>query len=655
MTQGKQSINSHIEDYLDYYCGLSHAPGFAVLLKGEWGCGKTWFINKYREKLEKKHRISDSNQNDSRLFSKLPFINSSKNNDSDEATYKASLYLSLYGITSFAEIESELLRQLFFPANLSKELKIAGNFTTELIKSKFRFDSNLILKNITEYFDKGNEKIIIFDDLERCKIHINDILGYINGYIEHQKSKIIILANEDKLLEITDYKNIKEKLIGQTFDIDLDLHNALKSFIKKIDNLESEQYLLSSTELIEELYSKAKYKNLRCLKQIVVDFKRIFQALPEKAKSEAELLKEILQILVAFSIEIKRGRMLPQEISELEGENTLSSKTNLEEQEASKLQKIISIYDFLKFSIYPPLLSLAWWQDFFDKGQINKLLLKESILNSRYFADENTPNWIRLWHFYDTDITDDVFHELLRKVKSEYTKRQFIEIGEILHVTGVFLNLCDSGLYPNKTKQDLLQDAKHYIDDLVKEDRLDLDLIQNPNSTQLSSPTGYKGLGYQGVELEEFKAFKSYMVEAQKSAVEQKLPQLGLELLDIMQSDKWQFHRMLCINNFSDYQEWDRKYYKIPILKYIAPQDFMDRFLSMSFDYQGSCLWTFLERYKALNVTPKIREELEWLETVQDLLLHEININQGKLSGYRLKLLNKEYLNKAIKRLSNNG
>jgi tRNA A37 threonylcarbamoyladenosine biosynthesis protein TsaE len=41
-----------VTDYLDYYCGLEDSPGFAVLLKGEWGSGKTWFINKYREKLE---------------------------------------------------------------------------------------------------------------------------------------------------------------------------------------------------------------------------------------------------------------------------------------------------------------------------------------------------------------------------------------------------------------------------------------------------------------------------------------------------------------------------------------------------------------------------------------------------------------------------
>ncbi len=34
-------INSHIEEYLDYYCDFfkKNLP-FAVLLKGQWGCGK---------------------------------------------------------------------------------------------------------------------------------------------------------------------------------------------------------------------------------------------------------------------------------------------------------------------------------------------------------------------------------------------------------------------------------------------------------------------------------------------------------------------------------------------------------------------------------------------------------------------------------------
>jgi hypothetical protein len=64
-------------------------------------------------------------------------------------------------------------------------------------------------------------------------------------------------------------------------------------------------------------------------------------------------------------------------------------------------------------------------------------------------------------------------------------------------------------------------------------EKLDLDLTHNSNATQLYSFAGYKRLGYQGIELEQFKVFKSYVEEKQQYALEQKLPQLGLELLDI--------------------------------------------------------------------------------------------------------------------------
>jgi septin family protein len=48
--------NKHIEEYLNYYCELPHSPKFAILLKGKWGSGKTWFINQYIEKLKAKEQ-----------------------------------------------------------------------------------------------------------------------------------------------------------------------------------------------------------------------------------------------------------------------------------------------------------------------------------------------------------------------------------------------------------------------------------------------------------------------------------------------------------------------------------------------------------------------------------------------------------------------
>ena len=107
MTQGSQSINTHIETYLDYYCELSHAPGFAILLKGKWGCGKTWFINKYREKLEKQQQ--------------------------------KCLYVSLYGMTSFSEIEDTFFQQLH-PVLSSKGMAITGKILKGLLKGTLKID-----------------------------------------------------------------------------------------------------------------------------------------------------------------------------------------------------------------------------------------------------------------------------------------------------------------------------------------------------------------------------------------------------------------------------------------------------------------------------------------------------------------------------------
>ena len=47
-------MNKHIEKYLDHYLEIPH-PDYAVMLKGEWGCGKTYFIKKYINAHKKKN------------------------------------------------------------------------------------------------------------------------------------------------------------------------------------------------------------------------------------------------------------------------------------------------------------------------------------------------------------------------------------------------------------------------------------------------------------------------------------------------------------------------------------------------------------------------------------------------------------------------
>ncbi len=180
MTQHKAQLNSHIIEYLDYYCNLLDAPGFAVLLKGKWGSGKTWFIKRYCESLRDKKR--------------------------------KCLYVSLNGVTSFSEIEEAFLQQQI-PFLASKPVAIGRNLITQVLKNSLKLDVNdaatLNLTTpsmkLTELFTNLEQSILIFDDLERCSINIVNILGYINSFVEQKELKVIIVTDETKLKENSSY------------------------------------------------------------------------------------------------------------------------------------------------------------------------------------------------------------------------------------------------------------------------------------------------------------------------------------------------------------------------------------------------------------------------------------------------------------------
>jgi GTPase SAR1 family protein len=248
--------NSHIEEYLDYYCELPQAPEFAVLLKGQWGSGKTWFIDKYSEKL-----VKDKQK---------------------------CLYISLYGVTTFAEIEDQFFQQLH-PVLSSKRMAITGKIFKGLLRLSLKIDLDGDSKedasvspqipeiNLPDYLKNTDQCILIFDDLERCKIDLGNILGYINSFVEHQGLKVIIIANETELLRMDNtkrdelskqnnsdapsgYRAIKEKLIGKTFEVSPDLYGSLEYFIGKVQEPELRKFLSITTKVIEDVYRKAEYE-----------------------------------------------------------------------------------------------------------------------------------------------------------------------------------------------------------------------------------------------------------------------------------------------------------------------------------------------------------------------------------------------------------
>ena len=360
--------------------------------------------------------------------------------------------------------------------------------------------------------------------------------------------------------------------------------------------------------------------------------------------------------------------MLPQEISNLENEyvSKLTKRVNFNEtarmqsefsdnspnkdtQKLNNLQKILDRYNnFLNFLIYQPLPNLLWWQTFFDKGMINTIELVESTLNSKYFQDENMPKWMRLCHFLD--LSDQEFDNLLKEVELQYANREFKDIGVIKHITGLFLYLSKLGLF-SKNKQDLLNDSKLYIDYLIAANELDLNPGSDTIPHLIEDMNGYKGIGFIGRELTEFQEFCSYIKTTRQSAIEESYPKLGIELLEIMQNDSRQFYRMICLNNsHNTIDDSHQVYSAIPIFNYIEANDFMDKFLSISFEDQRTCFYGLKKRYEFKQINEKLVEELEWLKNIKNLLREKADLTKGKPSSYRLELFDKE-LNQAIGKL----
>lgn len=429
----------------------------------------------------------------------------------------------------------------------------------------------------------------------------------------------------------------------------------MENFITIVNNLNVRKFLSDNTELIQNLYQKAEYENLRNLKQIVLDFERIFNALPDKAKSKPEILQDLLKLLMVFSIEIKRGVMIPMDISKLQegyvsgrvsSRQSSNSITKDNSKELTLLQKMLNRYTCLNLCDSFP--SKLWWQIFFDKGIVDAKELEQSILNSRYFQDENTPDWVRLWHFFD--LSDNNFNSLINKVESEYSDRKYVEIGVIKHIFGLFLMFSDIGLY-HKNKEEILKDSKLYIDHLKGNNQL---ALISPSTIDEDTWGSYGSLGYQGKEFDEFKELSSYINKVRELAREESMSGTSQDLLATMQSDGGKFYRMICLSSSQDEDVLVQTYNEVPILKHIEPTTFIEKLLLMNSEDQQRVFWALNGRYK-FDSNERLIEELEWLKSVQSLLLVEVDNRKGKLSGFVLDSHIKHYLNEVLEKLEMKG
>ena len=161
---------------------------YAVLIDGEWGCGKTYFIKEHLyDELEKYEK-----------------------NRAEAGQYKERrvVYLSLYGIKSVDDVSKQILMESYLSKTgrikgfLKKGTEVTGKMLPvffDILKAKgLELDADNV-SNAVGGLLSIKDSILIFDDLERCDCPINEILGYINTFVEHDGMKVILVANQKEI------------------------------------------------------------------------------------------------------------------------------------------------------------------------------------------------------------------------------------------------------------------------------------------------------------------------------------------------------------------------------------------------------------------------------------------------------------------------
>lgn len=214
----------------------------AIMLTGEWGSGKTYYIE---------HNL-------------VPFLKENKQN---------SVVVSLYGLDDISMISKSIYMEL--------RMSTLGGKHSEAITTGKVIAKN-VLKNITglaginlglddgdlsELYESVNlkDKLLVLEDVERSDISVTSLLGYVNGLVERDGVKILLVANENEIIrksepkiqfdfvstnekketdvegnkiseDVKKYLRIKEKTVSDTIQFSGDLQQAIEHIIKEFNN-----------------------------------------------------------------------------------------------------------------------------------------------------------------------------------------------------------------------------------------------------------------------------------------------------------------------------------------------------------------------------------------------------------------------------------
>ncbi|EJT06023.1 ATP-binding protein [Rhizobium sp. CCGE 510] len=574
---------THLDQYLAYYIGR-RKPGYAVLVTGDWGSGKTFQV---------RNALPDTH----------------------------SYYVSLFGLNTPEDVEAQVFTKMFPWASAVKRVADKVDGTSVNIPVWGAIGTGGLAGWIAGSLIRNQVDLsrpLIFDDLERCTVANDILLGLINRYVEHHGCRVIVIAHDTKVVK--SFAENKEKVFGQTINIVPNVEAAFQAFVTFFERPGVADRLGEKRREVLSMFRESGAASLRVLRHVVEDVGRLVNALEDRHLANDMAVIELIRMFSALAIETRSNRLERADLLK-RGEKIFGFRMDRGRNRADPPEPPAFVAAAQKYSsvdISSTLLGDEVLIEMLFDGRFDQGHIRDSLNRSAYFLEkEAAPPWQVVGSFDKLD--DQDVDQALQRMNEQFEKREASSSGEILHIVSLKMMMASSGASKSTLRQ-VADASKTYIDDLLKAGKLPPRPAGWMWTDDFASSHG--GVGYWVADSykAEFKEVFDHLVVSRIKARDKMLPGEAPALLEVLKSNGQKFFEKVCHthNGVMEYED-------IPILAHIEPSDFVDAWLlspKTGWYWIGNAL---KQRRNAAPQYPALAAEIAWYPKV-----HREMLNRGK-------------------------
>ncbi|MCJ2184088.1 KAP family NTPase [Novosphingobium sp. 1949] len=601
--------NRATQAYLKEYCDPKCERDFAVLLDGPWGAGKTWFIKQF---------LKD---------------------------YPKHLYVSLNGMSDVRQIGQEIYVQLH-PFINSKGMRIAGAILKSGLKVALKYDydgdgkddvtANISVPDLDLMKELGQAKdrLLVFDDFERCDIPAPQILGYINSFVEHDGLKTIILANEKEVPSRDSngrYAEIKEKVIGQTLRIASSADTAYDSFLEGVAEKTARDYLTKHKNTVLDVHASSDTANLRILKHALWDYERVAKHFAPEHWLNESAMSQLLSVLLVLSIEHRAGHLKDgaavKRLLDVHGRALLSHVR----EENSPEDVVAERYSYIDFG--DAVLDFVTLSRAIIDGYVDKTEVCAALDHSHYFATSaKNPQTLLVRARSIYNLTDEAANEIATEFMAAFDRGAFTMKSDVMQAFDLLIDYTKIRLI-KFSMPSAINMAKRYVRNLsaipsnFQFDTRNIDELEADGQFQFFEKGG-----------PEFREILDYYRAAEFKALEARFADEARDLLISVaegQTDKLD-------------QVMTGHMRALPIFAKLPPKEFVSTLHKLNVGVQSRLIRELRERHLR-DHDEVLSAEIPWLLKLRDCMQREAK-RAGPLTKLRFRALIKDYLDPVIKR-----